>query len=178
MAQKAFALVLLAAATLAMAARTAAAQSSPQDFLDAHNAARRGEGADLPDVAWSTTLQAFAESYVAQLAATTCSLAHSNSEDLGYGENLYGPAAAGSSAATAAGAVGKWMEEKADYVYSSNTCTREALLECGHYTQVVWSRTTQIGCARVTGCNINGRSSTLIACNYNPRGNINGKRPY
>ncbi|EEE66500.1 hypothetical protein OsJ_22954 [Oryza sativa Japonica Group] len=96
MAQKAFALVLLAAATLAMAASTAAAQSSPQDFLDAHNAARRGEGAGLPDVAWSTTLQAFAESYVAQLAAaTTCSLAHSNSKDLGLRQKPVRPGCRG-----------------------------------------------------------------------------------
>ncbi|XP_052163239.1 pathogenesis-related protein PRB1-2-like [Oryza glaberrima] len=172
---KAFALVLLAAATLAMAASTAAAQSSPQDFLDAHNAARRGEGVGLPDVAWSTTLQAFAESYVAQLAATTCSLAHSNSEDLGYGENLYGPAAAGSSAATAAAAVGKWMEEKADYVYSSNTCTRGALLDCGHYTQIVWRSTTSIGCASAACSNGGG---VIVSCNYSPPGNWPDQRPY
>uniref|UniRef100_A0A0D3GHQ3 non-specific serine/threonine protein kinase n=1 Tax=Oryza barthii TaxID=65489 RepID=A0A0D3GHQ3_9ORYZ len=77
MASKAFVLVLLAAATLAMAASTAAAQNTPQDFLDAHNDARRGEGAGLGDVGWNTTLQAFAENHVAGLAAAGCSLAHS-----------------------------------------------------------------------------------------------------
>uniref|UniRef100_A0A0D3GP37 SCP domain-containing protein n=1 Tax=Oryza barthii TaxID=65489 RepID=A0A0D3GP37_9ORYZ len=75
-----------------------------------------------------------------------------------------------------ADAMGSWVGEKPYYDRSSNSCVGGKV--CGHYTQVVWSRTTQIGCARVTGCNINGRSSTLIACNYNPRGNINGERPY
>ncbi|KAF0908316.1 hypothetical protein E2562_024730 [Oryza meyeriana var. granulata] len=170
MAQKAFAFVLLAAAAAMLAmATTAAAQNSPQDFLDLHNAARRSVGAGIPDVVWNATLQRFAESFVA-VRAVNCDLDHSNA---GYGENLYGGPYAGSS--TAADAVGSWMKEKADYVYSTNTCARGALILCGHYTQVVWRNTTSIGCARAV-CNNGG--GAIISCNYFPPGNYPDERPY
>lgn len=44
--------------------------------------------------------------------------------------------------ATAAGAVSAWAAESTDYDYASNTCSGV----CGHYTQVVWAATTQVGC--------------------------------
>uniref|UniRef100_A0A0D9WV55 SCP domain-containing protein n=1 Tax=Leersia perrieri TaxID=77586 RepID=A0A0D9WV55_9ORYZ len=61
---------------------------------------------------------------------------------------------------TPADAMKFWIGEKPYYNHGSNKCVGGV---CGHYTQVVWSRSTQIGCARVTNCNINGRIHTLIA---------------
>jgi hypothetical protein len=40
----------------------------------------------------------------------------------------------------------------------------------GHFTQVVWRSTQQIGCGRVT-CNINGQMGTHWVCRYAPAGN-------
>ncbi|KAK8263483.1 hypothetical protein V6Z11_D12G045400 [Gossypium hirsutum] len=45
---------------------------------------------------------------------------------------------------------------------------------CGHYTQVVWRNSVHLGCAKVK-CNNGG---TFIVCNYSPRGNIVGQKPY
>ena len=44
---------------------------------------------------------------------------------------------------------------------------------CGHYTQLVWKNTTEVGCAKVTCGN-----QTIWVCNYNPPGNYVGQKPY
>lgn len=49
--------------------------------------------------------------------------------------------------------------------------------ECGHFTQVVWDATTEIGCG--AKLNYDGNAYTwAVVCNYNPTGNLNGKNPY
>ncbi|VAI71685.1 unnamed protein product [Triticum turgidum subsp. durum] len=97
-----------------------------------------------------------------------CKLQHSGGP---YGENIFW----GSAGADwkAADAVNAWVGEKQDYDYGSNTCAAGKV--CGHYTQVVWRASTSIGCARVV-CNNN--LGVFITCNYEPRGNIIGQKPY
>ncbi|KAF3790659.1 C-type lectin domain family 18 member A [Nymphaea thermarum] len=86
-----------------------------------------------------------------------------------YGENLFGGWGKDYSAADA---VNWWMAEASNYDYATNTCASGKV--CGHYTQVVWRNSVRLGCAKVT-CN---SGSIFITCNYDPRGNFNGERPY
>ncbi|KAE8767195.1 Pathogenesis-related protein 1 [Hordeum vulgare] len=139
--------------------------NSPQDYVSPHNAARSAVGVGA--VTWSTKLQAFAQSYANQ-RINDCKLQHSGGP---YGENIFW----GSAGADwkAADAVNSWVSEKKDYDYGSNTCAAGKV--CGHYTQVVWRASTSIGCARVV-CNNN--RGVFITCNYEPRGNIVGQKPY
>ncbi|CAO2815860.1 unnamed protein product [Amaranthus hypochondriacus] len=139
------------------------AQNSPQDYVDAHNQARAADG--VGNIAWNETVAAYAENYANQRAAD-CALIHSDTNGL-YGENIgVGPELTG------IGAVEMWVKEKANYDYDSNTCADNEM--CGHYTQVVWSNSLGLGCARVQ-CN-NG--NFFVTCNYSPPGNYIGEKPF
>jgi pathogenesis-related protein 1 len=72
-------------------------------------------------------------------------------------------------AASPAQAVDAWASESQNYDYNSNGCRGV----CGHYTQMVWRDTKEVGCAVAPG---EGRE--VWACNYEPPGNWVGKRPY
>uniref|UniRef100_A0A0E0C257 SCP domain-containing protein n=1 Tax=Oryza meridionalis TaxID=40149 RepID=A0A0E0C257_9ORYZ len=141
------------------------AQNSPQDYLSPQNAARSAVG--VGPISWSTKLQGFAEDYARQRKGD-CRLQHSGGP---YGENIFW----GSAGAdwTAADAVRSWVDEKKYYNYASNSCAAGKV--CGHYTQVVWRDSTNVGCARMR-CDAN--RGVFIICNYEPRGNIVGRRPY
>ncbi|TVU40948.1 hypothetical protein EJB05_14434, partial [Eragrostis curvula] len=157
-----FALALAAAAVLVA---PCAAQNSPQDYLEPHNAARSDVRVD--PVSWDDTLAEYAQSYAAKLQGD-CAFDHSGGP---YGENLFwGSAGADWSAADA---VGSWVSEKQFYDHDSNSCVEGQ--SCGHYTQVVWRDTTAIGCARVD-CDKDG--GVFIICSYNPPGNFVGGIPY
>jgi pathogenesis-related protein 1 len=84
------------------------------------------------------------------------------------GENVFGSGGN----ATAQTAVDLWAAEEADYNYASNSCSGV----CGHYTQIVWRESLDLGCAKYD-CPGLTYGSTIV-CNYGPGGNIGGQRPY
>jgi len=139
------------------------AQNSPQDYVNAHNAARAAVG--VPNIEWNDQVAAYAQQY-AQQRIGDCALQHSGGP---YGENI---AWGSDGSLTGTAAVQLWVNEKADYDYNTNTCAPGK--QCGHYTQVVWRNSIHLGCARVQ-CNSGG---TFITCNYDPPGNVIGQKPY
>ncbi|KAD0092168.1 hypothetical protein R6Q59_020755 [Mikania micrantha] len=139
--------------------------NAPEDYVNAHNAARKEIGLD--PVTWDPTVAKFAESYANKRKAD-CALVHSHNPK--YGENIaFGYGGLGFSGLDA---VKLWVNEKADYNYESNSC--KPFKMCGHYTQVVWRKSIRIGCARVRCLN----NAYFVTCNYDPPGNYIGEKPY
>lgn len=130
------------------------------ELLSRHNYWREQVG--VGTLTWSSEVAAYAQEWADHLQSQDCSLEHRT--DRLYGENL-----AGGYGMSAQEVVDMWASEKANYDYESNTCNGV----CGHYTQVVWRGTTQIGCGMAT-CG----GKEVWVCNYNPAGNYIGMKPY
>ncbi|KAI4342045.1 hypothetical protein MLD38_026707 [Melastoma candidum] len=145
---------------------SACAQNKIRNYLKAHNAVRKAVGVPMPNMVWNTTVASYARNY-AKLRAEDCKLLHSNGP---YGENLaYGY----SRRFSGRYAVGLWAAEKKYYSYRSNSCIGQQ--ECLHYTQIVWSDSIRLGCARVKCSN---GYDWFVVCNYDPPGNWVGELPY
>lgn len=137
----------------------------------AHNAARAAvmpaASPPLPPMTWSSTVAATAQAWT-----NNCVFADTNN---GYGSNAF----AGTGTYTPAQVVQAWVSEDAYYNYANNTCASGK--ECGHYTQVVWRDSVQLGCG-MTNCTKNNPFGSgpwqLWVCNYNPAGNYVGQKPY
>jgi pathogenesis-related protein 1 len=135
----------------------------PAPVVAAHNSIRDKVG--VPPLVWSDALAQVAEEWANKLMSTGQFM---HSSDLRYGENLYqisGPGATSS----AFEVVNAWAGEAAVYDYATNTCRGR----CGHYTQIVWRDTKQVGCAVA-----HDSRREVWVCEYAPFGNIIGERPY
>jgi pathogenesis-related protein 1 len=141
-------------------------QDQAQLALDFHNQKRRDVGA--PALEWSTELAAYAQKWADHLARDKhCQLDHT--VDNKYGENLFG----GSGRSyTALFASQDWYSEKKKYTYG--ILTEGNWYPTGHYTQMIWSNTRQVGIGQAN-CPGGG---TVIAAEYYPPGNYMGQKPY
>lgn len=137
-----------------------------QAILSYHNQVR--SSVNVPPLTWSKELAQHATDWSAKLAAQGCAMDHSQDSD--YGENLFmGSSSLNHEAVVEAAKA--WESEKINY--SGERLKKAYLSQAGHYTQMVWRSTTQLGCAKAS-CGEN----LIIVCNYNPAGNIMGQKPY
>jgi hypothetical protein len=142
--------------------------SAEARLLEAHNAERRRVGA--PPLVWSADLEAEARVWARELIATR-RFAH-DPRPHGHGENLW--TGWGDRVWTPEEMVEDWTRQRTDYrpgVFPNVSRTGN-WTAVGHYTQLIWSGTTHVGCA------IEAREGQqLLACRYAPPGNIDGRRP-
>jgi glioma pathogenesis-related protein 2 len=155
-----------------------AAAQSPIDLaalgssvLSSHNTYRAIHHA--PSMTYSTALRDSAQRW-ANTIASTGAFKHSGTQ--GVGENLYVSYTSDSSidaSKLGADAVKDWYDEVKNYNYanpgfSSNT---------GHFTQVVWKDSTQLGCGAAKGtATIKGTqyNAFYVVCQYSMPGNMQG----
>jgi hypothetical protein len=139
-------------------------------ILASHNAERAA--LDLPTLVWSETLAAEAAVWADRLAELG-RLEHSPGyQRPGDGENLWMGTA---DAFTLEEMVGDWAEEKRLFRYGvfPDVSTSGNWHEVGHYTQMIWKHTSEVGCALASR-----DGWDVLVCRYSPAGNIVGERPY
>lgn len=128
-------------------------------WLDAHNRVRAKHCAG--PLTWSPKLAQVAQRWASSLRDHSCGvLKHSGGS---FGENL----AAGTAGTLDPGSVVKlWYDEVAQYRFPDGGFSPHT----GHFTQVVWRGTTQVGCAR-SQC----KGLDIWVCEYDPPGNWEGQ---
>lgn len=124
--------------------------------LVAHNKIRARYHA--PQLVWDDELAHYAENY-----ASRCQFKHSGSH---YGENL----AAGYPSVSAA--VQAWYAEVENYSYNHPGFSYKT----GHFTQLIWKGSKKLGCGYVACNGNNGTPGRYLVCEYNPPGNILGRK--
>jgi pathogenesis-related protein 1 len=117
-------------------------------------------------VTWSKDLASYAQEWSDHLAKKGCKMKHR--EEGQYGENIYWSKGMKNEPGNI---VDSWASEIENYNEKRNDCKAGEM--CGHYTQIVWCKTTEIGCGTAR-CG----DEEVWVCNYNPPGNWVGERPY
>jgi pathogenesis-related protein 1 len=144
-------------------------QQEVKALLQGHNRARAEVG--VGPLSWSKQLANYAQEWATHLALKKCGFEHR--PDTGewrrnYGENLFMGTAGYYGVADA---VKAWVNEK--IYYKGETLTAGNFHASGHYTQVVWKDTKEVGCAKAE-C----KGNIIVVCNYDPPGNVIGRKPY
>ena len=141
-------------------------------LLAAHNGERAAAG--LPAMDWDPELAAEAAEWGGELAKIEA-IEHSpdDPEDPDpQGENLW---LGTNGHFTPEQMVGMWVEEKRHFVprpipFSSRTGNFD---DVGHYTQVMWRDTRQVGCALAKG-----QENEILVCRYSAAGNVEGEQAF
>jgi len=136
--------------------------------LRVHNDARADVG--VKPVVWSSRLAKDAEEYATKLAKSG-RFVHSNKNlRTDEGENLYWYSSTHNNPLTEASE--SWYDEIHSYKYRK--CCGRNFGKTGHYTQMVWETTTEIG----IGVAVSKSGETYVVARYNPAGNFQGRYPY
>jgi hypothetical protein len=161
-------LALLMAAAPALPQASADSGSDVRDWLDAHNSARADLG--LPPLAWSDGLARDAGEWARHLARNGLYDHATPDQRKGQGENLWrGPKGYWSPSET----VGFFVAEKRHFRPGRfpDVSRTGRWTDVGHYTQVIWPATREVGCALA-----HSATDEVLVCRYWPAGNIWGHR--
>ncbi|KAJ8042536.1 Peptidase inhibitor 16 [Holothuria leucospilota] len=156
-------------------------------LLSSHNEYRKSvnpSASNMDEMKWSVELAKLAQQW-----SEACVYEHpsriSNPEYNGLGQNLYikyFDRGGDNPPNPVTQPVTLWYNEDKDYHYELGSCSAGRV--CGHYTQVVWASTTEVGCGiafcpeAITHSGQTFEDAWLVTCNYNPGGNFRGQKPY
>lgn len=143
--------------------------SFEERVLAAHNQERLALG--LVPLTWNSSLSQSAQHW-AEYLASSGRFEHAPENTLSpEGENIwagtrgyYSPEAR----------VNAWVREKQYFrrgVFPDNSTTGR-VADVGHYTQLIWRATTQVGCAQASNA-----TEDILVCRYSEAGNYRGEQP-
>ncbi len=139
-------------------------------ILAAHNQERLALG--LEPLSWNQALAQSAQQWADHLAQTGRFEHAPENRTVPEGENLW----AGSKGYFAPEAmVDAWIREKKFFrpgLFPDNSITGK-VEDIGHYTQVVWRATKQVGCAQAASA-----AEDILVCRYAEAGNYRGEQPF
>ncbi|KAI4493529.1 hypothetical protein M0804_001705 [Polistes exclamans] len=128
---------------------------------------------DMNDLVWNDEL-----AHIAQVWASQCQfLVHDkcrNTAKYPVGQNI--AYAGGSKLPDVVSLIKLWENEVKDFNYNTGI-TKQNFAKIGHYTQMVWGKTKEIGCGSLKYME-NKMQNHYLICNYGPAGNYLGQLPY
>ncbi|KAL4915122.1 CAP domain-containing protein [Aspergillus aurantiobrunneus] len=159
--------------TAAPSSTQAPANDYQSKVLHSHNVHRANHSS--PDLTWSSDLEASA-----RVLASRCVYEHdANINGGGYGQNI----GYGTSADDVDIMISNLMYNDEmgffENLYGLATPDFGLFDKWGHFSQIVWKASTQVGCATVQCDSLGNVDSTsavpFTVCNYNPQGNVGGE---
>lgn len=141
-----------------------------EQILDSHNRARREVGA--PPLRWNNRLANEAKAWADEMANNGMFRHSSYAARANTGENLWMGTAGYFSLQDM---IQAFVSEKQYFQYGRfpNVSRTGNWSQVGHYTQVVWEDTREVGCALAEG-----NSYHYLVCRYWPAGNVMGHYPF
>ncbi len=143
-----------------------------QEFLNHHNKVREDVG--TPPLVWSKLLAAYAQQWANYLANdNNCQMKHRTEpgeNGKAYGENIFWGSS--SDYYKPIDASISWYDEIKYYKYQK--LTENNWHQAGHYTQMVWKNTKEVG----VGVAICPNGGLIVVANYYPAGNVITEYPY
>ncbi|NET01369.1 MAG: secretion protein [Sphaerospermopsis sp. SIO1G2] len=152
-----------------VAAVRSSALSKHNNYRSTHN---------TPAMTMSNSLNNTAQEWAEYLASNGTFQHSSSSQRNGAGENIYVyyTTAGSANADTITKGVKSWYDEVSKYDYNNPGFSGET----GHFTQVVWKSSTQLGCGAAKGVKTlggNQYNAFYLVCQYGPAGNVMGQFP-
>lgn len=156
--------------TAAEIPHTQPSATEAERLLSAHNAERARLG--VPGLRWNSALARDAGQWARVLAERGVLQHADGSQRSGKGENLWmGTAGAWQAEAM----VGMFLDERRHFRAAAfpDVSRTGNWADVGHYSQIVWRETREVGCAIDTG-----KGQDVLVCRYHPAGNVMGEAPF